>query len=171
MKHLNNFKTLIDLVYYFLLPVVIFYPAVLIYLVVFPNQEIFTIQLPDGEVINSFKTIIFLVIFYLEFMLFFFGFHELRKLASILLSKRFFTNIITIKLKKIGKLFSICGVTSIVFLFIYKLSLSSFGAKIMFGFNDYVLLLFLIIIGVFFLILSDAFKKAVQFKEENELTV
>ena len=170
MKRNILFKTLIDIAYYFLIPLVIFFPAIIIYAIVFPNQDIVNIQL-GGESLQSFKAILFFGLFYIEFILFFIGFYEIRKLARLFLKKKVFTEITISKLKKIGQLFSICGSTSIVFLIIYKLTLSPFQLYIEFGFTDFQLLLFLTIIGVFFLLLSDAFKKAVQFKEENELTI
>jgi len=43
--------------------------------------------------------------------------------------------------------------------------------KIEFGVSTIQLHLFLVIIGVFFLILSNAFERAMDLKDENDLTV
>jgi len=171
MKRNILFKTLIDIAYFYLVPFVIFMPAVIIYLLVFPEQQVINTSYVAFKDLGTIKVSIFIFLFYVEFLLFFKGFHELRSLAKLLLKKKLYTSKTILKLKKIGWLFTICGITTGILLIIYIITVSSYKLNVAFGFTDFQYLLFLIIIGVFFLILSDAFKKAVQFKEENELTV
>ena len=164
------FKTLIDIAFFFLVPVVIFFPGTILYMVLFPAQEIITIDVPfenDGLTLAS---ILFLSFVFIEILLFFIGFINLRKLAALTLKKKnFFSPSAVIKLKRIGQFFSICGGSSLVILFAFQFYIRT--TTITFGLSPFELLLFLFIIGIFFLMLSDAFKRALNYKSENDLTI
>lgn len=171
MKLNQLFKLLIDIAYYFLIPVVIFFPGIILYLLVFPDQSVIHVQIPFAENGVGWKALSVLIIVYLEFILFFIGFFNLRKLATLLIKNKLFTTDTVEKTKRIGQFFSLCGASSLVLLFGYSLVVHSNRVGITFGISEFQLLLFLVIIGVLFLLLSDAFKQALAYKDENELTV
>lgn len=166
------FKTCIDIAFFLLVPVVVFFPGTVLYMLFFPQQEIINFNIPfmdDGLTIAS---VVFLFTFFVEFVLFFVGFYHLKKLAGLTLKKKnFFRQDVVLKLKRIGQFFSICGGSSLMLLISFKLATLSNKISFHFGFSETQLLLFLFIIGIFFLMLSTAFKKAIDYKAEKDLTI
>ncbi len=74
-------------------------------------------------------------------------------------------------LKRSGNMFSIAGVFLMVTYAIFWLSRLSLGTiKLTYGTN-LMIPLFLIIIGLFFILQSNALFKAKSIKEENDLTI
>jgi hypothetical protein len=163
-------KTLIDIAYVFMIPVVVFFPGTILYLVFFPQQTIIKTNIPiEGNGIPALY-IIALFVMFIEFVLFFVGFHNLRQLSKHLLKKSLISKLSVNYLKRIGQFFSISGGSSLVLFFLFNLIQDS-KISIEFGVSNYQLLLFLFIIGVFFLLLNQAFEKALKIKTENDLTV
>lgn len=158
------FKTCIDIAFFLLVPVVVFFPGTVLYMLFFPKQEIINTNIPfmdDGLTIAS---VVFLFVFFAEFVLFFVGFYHLKKLAGLTLKKKnFFTQDVVLKLKRIGQFFSICGGSSLVLLIGFKLVTLSNKISFHLGIGSTQLLLFLFIIGIFFLMLSHAFEKAIAY--------
>ena len=169
MNYNSLFKLLIDIAFYLLIPLIFLFPGAILYTLVFPNQEI--IKLTTGLVSqNGWLTSLILLSIYAEYVLFFVGFYNLRKFAALLLKNRIFTKTSVQRSKKIGQFFTICGTSSLLLKLIYALSLCK-KYQIGFGLSEIELYLFLAIIGVFFLILSTAFKRELKLQEENKLTV
>jgi hypothetical protein len=169
MKRNTLFKLLIDISFYLLIPVVFLFPSAILYVLVFPEQEI--IKLSTGSVSGgNWATILILLGVYAEYVLFLVGFYNLRKFATLLLKNKIFTKASVQCTKKIGQFFTICGASFLLLKLIYALVASN-EYKIEFGVSTIQLHLFLVIIGVFFLILSNAFERAMDLKDENDLTV
>jgi hypothetical protein len=168
MNYNSLFKLLIDIAFYLLIPLIFLFPGAILYTLVFPSQEI--IKLTTRSISpNGWLTSLILLSIYAEYVLFFVGFYNLRKFAALLLKNRIFTKASVQCAKKIGQFFTICGTSSLLLKLIYALLLST-EYEIEFGISDIQLYLFLTVIGVFFLILSIAFERALSLKEENKLT-
>lgn len=172
MKLTVLFKTLIDIPFFFLVPVVIFFPGTILYMVLFPTQEIIPTTIPFQDDGLTTASILFLSFVFIEILLFFIGYINLRKLAALTIKRKtFLTSTVVLKFKRVGQFFSICGGSSLVALLGFKLYNSFQVGQINLGFSTYYLLLFLFIIGIFFLMLSSAFEKSIVIKSENDLTV
>ncbi|HEA28385.1 MAG TPA: DUF2975 domain-containing protein [Leeuwenhoekiella sp.] len=169
MKLNQLFKLLIDITFYMLIPVVVLFPGTILYLLIFPGQQIIT-HLPYAEQGVGWETVLILLTIYGAYLLFFVGFYNLRKFTALLLKDRLFKNSSVQCTKRIGQFFTGCGSFSLTLKLIYVLFLST-ESHIKFGVSDIQLYLFLIIIGVFFLILSRAFERALQMEEESKLTI
>ena len=170
MRLTTLFKSLIDIAYVLMIPIVIFFPGTILYLIFFPQQTIFKTNIPIES--NGIPALYILALFmgFLEFVLFFAGFHNLRQLSKHILKKSLISKTSVNYLKRIGQFFSISGGSSLVLLFLFNLIKDS-KVSIEFGISNYQLLLFLFIIGVFFLLLNQAFDKALKIKSKNDLTV
>jgi len=163
MKLNQLFKLLIDIAFYLLVPVIVLFPGTILYLLIFPGQKVIT-QLPYAEDGVGWQTVLILLTVFVEYLLFFVGFYNLRKFAMMLLKNKIFTKASVERSKKIGRFFTICGVSSPLLKLLYVLFLSSQN-QIEFGISDSQLYLFLVIIGLFFLILSRAFERAMLLEQ------
>ena len=171
MKLNKLFKLLIDLAFYLMVPVVVFFPGTILYILIFPKQSIIKVNIPYTEQGFGSGALLFTICFFILFLLFFAGFFQLRKFAGQLLKKKLFSLEVIKSTKKIGQFFTACGLGSFVFVGINSLLTNEGTVSITFGISNFSLLLFLLIVGVLFLLLSDAFARALKLKEENDLTV
>lgn len=169
MNYNTLFKLLINIAFYLLIPVIVLFPSTIIYLLIFPEQQVIT-HLPYADQGVGWQTVLILLTIYAEYILFFIGFYNLRKYAVLLLKNKIYTVSSVQCSEKIGWFFSVCGASCIVLKLIYVLFLST-ESRIEFGISDIQLYLFLLIIGVFFLISSNAFERAMKLEAENKLTV
>ncbi|WP_416446649.1 DUF2975 domain-containing protein [Leeuwenhoekiella sp. A16] len=113
----------------------------------------------------------FTIVFFVLFVWFFLGFYQLRKFAGQLLKQKLFSKEVIKSTQKAGQFFIACGLGSLIFIAITSILTNEGRISITFGSSNFSLLLFLLIVGVLFLLLCDAFKKALVLKEENDLTV
>lgn len=164
------FKTLIDLAFYLMIPIVIFFPGTILYVLIFPNQSVIKVNIPYRETGFGVKALLFSIIFFALFLLFFAGFYQLKKFAGLLSKGKLFSRAVIKRTHKAGQFFTASGLGSLAFVGLNSLLVTSKFA-ITFGASNFSLLLFLVIVGVFFLLLSNAFKEALALKEENDLTV
>ncbi|WP_028376897.1 DUF2975 domain-containing protein [Leeuwenhoekiella sp. MAR_2009_132] len=170
--HLNKlFKLLIDLAFFLMIPIVVFFPGTILYILIFPEQTIINVNIPFIEDGFGGKALVFLILFFALFLLFFTGFYHLRKFAGLLLKNKLFSKEVIVRTKKAGQFFTACALGSFIFIGIYSLLTVKNKFSITFGTSNFNLLLFLLIVGVLFLLLSDAFARALKLKEENDLTV
>ena len=164
------FKRCIDIAYFVMLPIVFFFPGTIMYMLFFPQQTIIKPNVPfEYDSMNIYVTL-FLFFVFIEFVIFFIGFYHLRSLSKSFLKKKFFTSSVVLKLKRVGQFFSICGLSSILILVATELFTSE-TTRITIGLSTNSLLFFLMLIGMFFLLLSNAFEKAIAYKSENDLTI
>ena len=171
MKLNKLFKLLIDLAFYLMVPIVVFFPGTILYILIFPEQTIINVNIPFMENGFGVKALFFMIVFFAHFLLFFAGFYQLRKFAGQLLKKKLFSSEVIKSTKKAGQFFTACGLGSLVFIGINSLLTNEGKISITFGISNFSMLLFLLIVGVLFLLLSDAFARALKLKEENDLTV
>ena len=165
------FKLLIDLAFYLMIPILIFFPGTILYILIFPEQTIINVNIPFTENGFGIKALLFTIVFFVLFVWFFLGFYQLRKFAGQLLKQKLFSEDVIKSTQKAGQFFIACGLGSLIFIAITSVLTNEGRISITFGSSNFSLLLFLLIVGVLFLLLSDAFKKALILKEENDLTV
>mgnify|MGYP001162611206 FL=1 len=171
MKLNKLFKLLIDLAFFLMIPIVVFFPGTILYILIFPQQSIIKVNIPYTEQGFGSGALLFTICFFILFLLFFAGFFQLRKFASQLLKKKPFSSEVIKSTKKVGQFFTAAGLGSFVFVGINALLTNEGKISITFGISNFSMLLFLLIVGVLFLLLSDAFARALKLKEENDLTV
>ncbi|MEH6657836.1 DUF2975 domain-containing protein [Leeuwenhoekiella marinoflava] len=170
--NLNTFfKRLIDLAFYLMVPIVVFFPGTILYVLMFPEQTIINVNIPYVENGFSGKALLFSMGFFALFLLFFAGLYQMRKFAGLLLKNKLFSQEVVKRTHKTGTFFTACALGSLIFIGINSLFSYEGKISVTFGSSNFNLLLFLLIVGVLFLLLSDAFKKALAIKEENDLTV
>ena len=165
------FKLLIDLAFFLMIPIVVFFPGTILYILIFPEQSIINVNIPFTEDGFGGKALLFTLAFFALFLLFFFGFYQLRKFAGLLLKGKLFSQEVVLCTNKAGRFFTTCALGSFLFVGVNAILTNSGRFSITFGSSNFNLLLFLLIVGVLFLLLSDAFRKALALKEENDLTV
>jgi len=112
-----------------------------------------------------------LVISLIIYIVFLRGLYFLRIVARFLMSKKYFTDKFILNIKKTGVHFLTAGVLYFILLsgiWINKI----IGGKFEINYNtNTVFPLFIIVIGLFFIIQSKTLLLAKSFKDENELTV
>lgn len=165
MKKAILFKTLVDILY------ILHFVGLIAMVLIIPlgtvniNQEDMSLE----ELSLFYWVMLMLSLF--TYIIFLRGLYFLRKMARFLLKNNYFSDNIIESLKKSGNNFLSAGIISfaiIVVLWINKL----YGGKHELIYDNNLLIpLFLTIIGVFFIIQSNALNLAKGIKEENELTV
>lgn len=120
--------------------------------------------------LNDVGTKIILVISTIAYLLYVYSIYLLKKTVNLFISKNIFAPEVIRNLKNIGKLFIIVALMLSVPLFVYQVVFTRhIGFELTSYYSDS--MLFNIAIGLFFMILSEVFKMAKNFKEENELTI
>jgi len=112
-----------------------------------------------------------LILSLIIYIVFLRGLYFLRKVARLLMSKKYFTQIFIITIKKSGVNLLISG--TLYFILIIGIWINkSFNNHLEITYNTNVIMpLFICTIGLFFIIQSKTLTLAKVFKEENELTV
>ena len=165
MKKTILFKTLVDILYFLhfigLLGIILILPFGIVNI----NQA--NISVEEWSFFNWIIVIVSLT----TYIIFLIGLYYLRKMARFLLSNKYFSDLIINNLKKSGTHFLLTGVLSlflIILLWINKL----YDGKLELVYDiNFMIPLFLMIIGMFFIIQSKTLLLAKSIKEENELTV
>ena len=155
------FKVLINILYYTMLLMTITHPI----MEFFPNTF---------SKINEFEgpyTILENIVFFVFLIFITFMLYQFRKFASVIKNNKLFSNDSILISKYIGVLFIILGSTVVVTKIISTINKinSILALNILIVFLAYAIPFF--VVGIFFLLLSDGFKKALALKEENDLTV
>jgi len=126
----------------------------------------------DSEVLeytNDSLFYVFAVLLLIIYGIFCYGIWQLRKAASIFMTKAFYTESAVRVLAMAGKSFVITGIFAWV---IDGLSNIHFNSEISLSLSDKTFMyLFLTSIGLFILLMSAVIKDAMSLKEENDLTV
>ncbi len=159
------FKTLVDILYYFhflgFLSILIALP----FGVIIINQV--KMEVADWPLFYWFIFIASLTIY----IIFLRGLYYLRKMARFLLSNNYFSERISLNLKKSGTHLLTAGVSSLcLFIIIWISKFYSVDIELIYR-SNFIVSFFLMIIGLFFIIQSDSLFLAKNIKEENDLTV
>ena len=167
MKLSRLFKILIDVLFYVTVMTAVSYPiAAIFYNVSSTAKSLLETEGPYATLLNIAQ---FIFILFLAFIL-----YQFRRFAIILKEKRLFSSEAILKIKNIGILFNSLGIAIFLLQVLIRID------KIHFTFSEIVIVIVpsfigfgipCFMVGVFLLLLSDAFKKALVLKEENDLTV
>jgi hypothetical protein len=185
MKAIKILRVLINILYMSLF--IIFILGILFLIAVFFFNEYLPYYLHGFKMLYSsfFDWKMFLIPFstVVNFILFILSVYYLRKCIKPFIASDFYSTTVISNLKKAGKLFVFIGVTKILFRLISALYLINSipiqglsGFSFITSFTTFissidVTTIFLIIIGLFFLLFSNAFENAKSLKEENDLTI
>lgn len=126
----------------------------------------------NGVVSSSFNSVyskIGLIVSVLSYFLFVYAIYLLKKTVTLFIKGKIFDNQVISNLSSIGKIFIIVTLIINTVEFIFKVTTTQ-KATLMInsGFDSF---LFVISIGLFFIIISEVFKIAKNMKDENELTI
>ena len=159
------FKTLVDILYFLHFIGLIG----LIFILPFGIVEINQVDVKvEGWTMFTWLVAIFSLIAYLIFLR---GLYFLRKMARFLLSKNYFSDKLIKNLKRSGTHFILTGVIAITLLLILWFN-RLYGGTLELSYDaNLIVPLFLMIIGMFFIIQSNALVLAKNINEENKLTV
>ncbi len=167
MKKLNFLKAIVDFVWFMALISITFLIFFIGYLLFSKKPIDFPIEMNGIEItvldLNAklalfFATASYIIILYSLFLF--------RKLLRLFQLKIIFDKATIFYLNRIGGLFIISGLLSGIPAFFFKLVKRE--VKLEIGSDSF---LYLISLGLFFMVLSEVFKIAKTMKEENELTV
>lgn len=168
MKKLNILKTLVDILWIVsgipLVPLTLFFAVYMFF-----DDEILKLfnVIDDGVIITpwSLKILVLLVIALVLISVY--SFYLFRKTLRYFLRRNPFDDFVISTYNKIGNLLMISGIAGSILSFGFHLFFKS-SLALNFGFSPYI---FVICLGLFFMVLSETFKVAKTAKEENELTI
>lgn len=167
MKTIEVLRKLINIYYYLLLFVLV---GIVIFIVIMIQQgETTDLKILEGYDTSSLsiqKLMAVIAVPTVIYILFVRAIYLLKGTLKDLSEGNYFSELITNNYKKIGKLILICGVSYAVFKFVIRLLLLN---DIKFGIDFS--LITPIIIGLFFMFLSEVFTKARLTEQENNLTI
>jgi len=165
MKKSILFKSFVDILFYlhviglFGMLIIIPFGSVNI------NQVIMKVE--DWTLLTVVIAIVSLTIY----VVFLRGLYYLRKMARFLVSNKYFSERIIKNLRKSGIHFLCTGILSFLLMILFWIA-KLYDGKLELTYDlDFMIPLFLMIIGLFFIIQSETLLLAKNFKEENELTV
>ena len=165
MKKTILFKTLVDILYFLHFIGLIGMIFIIPFGIVNINQVDMNVE--DWNLFYWVISFISLI----TYIIFLRGLFYLRKMARFLLSNKYFSENIIKNLKKSGKHFLLTGIISFTLIFAHWLN-KLYGGKLELIYDtNFIIPLFLTIIGMFFIIQSNTLALAKNIKEENELTV
>ena len=165
MKKAILFKTLVDILY-----ILHFIGLIgIIFIIPFGTVNINQINM-SVEDWSLFYWSIFIVSLF-AYIIFLRGLYFLRKMARFLLTNKYFSDDTIVNLKKSGNKFLYTGIISFALIVVLWISKLNGGKFELIYDNNLLIPLFLSIIGMFFIIQSNALNLAKGIKEENELTV
>jgi hypothetical protein len=168
MKTINILKKLIT-IYYYAMIIALVAAIISLPLLIVTNQSYeitFLGNTADLGVLPLYKSLITLILVASLYYLFFRAVRLIKMSLKDLSEGNYFSGLVISNFKKIGTLFLICGFGS----FVVKLILGFLLANNLKLGIDSSWVIF-IIMGLFFLFLSEVFSKAEALKQENDLTI
>lgn len=168
MKKHNILKAIVDLVWIFTMPIILFIILFIPLLFIYDDLgsidlEVINIALFSADTFGKFLiSIVLLTYGLLIYCLFLF-----RKLLRYFINRKVFDEYVIKTFHKIGILLVISGVITLVISFVSRLHFQQ-EFKIEIGMNEHLVVLCL---GLFFMVLSEIFRIAKTAKEENDLTI
>lgn len=126
----------------------------------------------DIEEFNDiFLTIGKIILNTVGYILFIIGLYFLRKTARLAILKDFFNTNITKSLMKSGKAILLSGIAMLISFIFYWVNELIEGTISLTINIETVTTFFLLIVGLFFMLMAKALNKAISWKKENELTI
>lgn len=170
MKKLHLLKTLVDLFWFFALlsslALIIFVPFFLF------SEEPIDIPIKiNGNVVTAVDLTSKLILlgFVIAYGFFIYGIFLFRKVLKHFSKREIFHDNVILLLDKIGKMFFIASIISLIIGIIYKSYIENeihFGIEV--GADSFLIAASM---GLFFMVLSEVFAIGKNIKEENELTI
>ena len=167
MRKLYLLKAIIDFVWIMALISVPFLLIFVGYLLI--SNEPFDVPIKMNDIkitVLDLNAKIFLFFATLSYLVLLYGLYLIKKLLQLFQLKIIFDDKIIFYFNRIGNLFILSGFVSGIPAFFYKVAQGEI--KIEIGANPF---LYLISLGLFFMVLSEVFKIAKTMKEENDLTI
>jgi len=168
MRKIHILKAIVDLVWIFTMPLILFIILFIPLLFIYDDLgsidlEVINIALFSADTFGKFLiSIVLLTYGLLIYCLFLF-----RKLLRYFINRKVFDEYVIKTFHKIGILLVISGVITLVISFVSRLHFQQ-EFKIEIGMNEHLVVLCL---GLFFMVLSEIFRIAKTAKQENDLTI
>ena len=168
MRKINILKSIVDFLWIFTVPIgalliIAFIPAVFFVDFGTTDIKIFDIYLQNDTIYTK----VILAIMAANSLLILYSFHLFRKVLRFFQRVRIFETEVIELFSKIGNLLVVAGLVSLVLSFVARLYFKH-DLSLDFGLNSDLIIVGL---GLFFQILSEAFKIAKHAKQENDLTI
>ncbi|NMH87424.1 DUF2975 domain-containing protein [Flavivirga algicola] len=167
MKTISTLKKLIDFYFYFLALGFIIW--IIVIPIMFKTGKFNTLDFLDDHDISNLSFGRFMMMILVGAILYYYflkAIYLLKKSLNDLCNGNYFSELVISNFNEIGKSFLICGIGAAVFKFILRLV---FLSDIKLGIDNF--LIISIIIGLFFMFLSEVFIKARKAQQENNLTI
>lgn len=166
MKSEKLFKILIDAI--FILQLLGISSAIFI----IPSGAIIKINMQNQPVEEwSLFHWLILVISFLAYIIFVVGIFYLKKISKGLVDRKYFTILMIKNLQKVGKMFIVSGSFMIgIFLIQFISNLTNKTIRLIYN-TELLFSVFIVAIGLFFLIQSKILEVGKNLKQENELTI
>lgn len=183
MKTIKILKLFINILYFALLAVLI--GAILFYITLFFFSDLIPFHLQGHKMLFTllhWKPLLVPITTAINFILFIISIYYLKKSTASFLKSDFYTEEIIKNLKKSGRIFIFIGISTILVMIIYTIHIQGILQN-MVEINVFISLIsilaaaidlksiFLIIIGLFFLLFSKSFENARAAQQENDLTI
>lgn len=163
MQHSRLYKLLIDVLF-------VIHIIYILGFLMLPIITVFTVQGETGVYFQWYDAL-FKSLLAIPYVLFALGLLFLRRTSRDMIDKQYFSNVISINIKKAGKCFLLFGCLMLLGKFLMWI-LVLYAGKFSLGSDDsLVLALFSMMIGTFFILQSNALDIARDLREENALTV
>ncbi len=169
MRKLNILKSLVDFLWFVtcipLIPLGLFFS-----IFIFINNDIiktpFEFNGSELEAPEIYIKILIVLLIMLTFIVIY-CFYLFRKTLRYFQRRKPFDEFVIFTFNKTGYLLIFSGISSGVLIFVFQLLFES-RVRLNLGLSPY---LFIIVLGLFFMVLSEIFKIAKTAKEENDLTI
>ena len=169
MKKLTILKSLIDFIWILTcIPLLFLLPFVSIYVFIDPTISRFIFNIDEAGILNSATSVkITLLLLVVVILIGLYCFYLFRKTLRYFQQRKPFHDYVITTYRKMGNLLVVTGILATILFFLIKLVFKG-KLEIHLGMSPY---LFIVCLGLFFMVLSEVFLIAKVAKEENELTV
>ena len=168
MRKINILKAIVDFIWIIALPIAAPATVIILILINFDGFSDLNFQFVGIELkLNSLFSKLLLTLLGISFLLQIYSLHIFRKVLRYFKQVKIFDDFVISSFNKIGKLLIISGTSILVIGFVGRIYLEN-QITISVGFHPY---LIVIVLGLFFQVLSEIFKIAKSQKQENDLTI
>ncbi|WP_055436060.1 DUF2975 domain-containing protein [Lacinutrix algicola] len=169
MKKLNILKSLVDFIWIVTcIPLILLLLFVSVFVFIDPSITETVLNVNTSEVANSSASVIITTLVLMIVLLIgVYCFYLFRKTLRYFQQRKPFHDYVIATYRKMGNLLVVTGISATILFFVIKLIFES-KLEINLGLTPYI---FIVCLGLFFMVLSEVFQIAKVAKEENELTV
>ena len=181
MNSIQLLRTLINITYYILVIGLLFYPLFMVYGLFSDNVGISVDQLGDSTYYElnedgftngglSFKDYIVITLSFIKSLLFFLSIHYLRSAVVRMIDITMYDNLVSKSLGLTGNYIMTYAIFDAIFRVIKRVVYSG-QLTIGLDFDSFNSFVFLIILGLVFLLMSKVIIRGVEMQQENDLTI